>query len=61
MRRAALDCGGVERLAQETAAELPEVEHWLSGESLPPVALFLKVLDIVALGPLFRVPPPRLR
>ena len=55
MRRAAQDCGGVERLAQETATELPEVEHWLFGDSLPPVALFLKVLDIVAQGPLREV------
>ncbi len=51
VRRAAEDYGSLERLARFIGADLADLEHWCAGESLPPTAVFLKALDIVARGP----------
>ncbi len=51
VRRAAEDYGSLERLARFIGSDLSDLEHWCAGDSLPPTAVFLKALDIVARGP----------
>jgi hypothetical protein len=51
VRRAAADCGGLERLAERVGGCAADLRHWYAGESLPPTPIFLKALDIVARGP----------
>lgn len=48
VRRAAEDAGGIEQLAHFIGSDAAEVRHWYAGESLPPIVMFLKALDIVA-------------
>lgn len=55
MRRAAEDTGGIERLAQCIGCDAADLQHWYAGESLPPMMMFFKALDIVAHTPAVRV------
>ena len=55
VRRAAADCGGLDRLAELVGSSAAELQHWYAGESLPPTLMFLRALDIVARGPLREV------
>ncbi len=55
VRRAVQHAGGIERLALCVGCDAEDVRHWYTGESLPPIVMFLKALDVVALTPVVRV------
>jgi hypothetical protein len=46
-RRAAEFCGGVRKLARHLRVPVRDLEKWIAGEAAPPMAMFLKTVDLV--------------
>jgi hypothetical protein len=46
-QRAAGFCGGVRKLARHLRVPLRDLEKWMAGETAPPIAVFLKAIDLV--------------
>jgi hypothetical protein len=46
-QKAAELLGGTRKLSRELRAPLADVEKWLAGTAVPPLPVFLKVIDLV--------------
>jgi DNA-binding transcriptional regulator YiaG len=50
-RRAIDTLGGIQELARTLGVTVEDLQGWASGLVIPPPGVFLKAIDIVALGP----------
>ena len=48
LRRAAQTLGGVEALRAHLQVSMTLLQRWIQGETLPPEAVFLKVVDLLS-------------
>lgn len=47
LQKAADLVGGRKKLARHLRVPLPELERWMGGDEAPPIATFLKAVDLV--------------
>ena len=48
LRRAVEICGGIPTLARALNVTKGELSHWLDGHAVPPTAIYMLALDLVA-------------
>jgi len=58
-RHALETAGSVDGLARNLHVPAARVRHWLSGDEVAPLELFLKALDLIAAGPFQAYLPER--